>query len=233
MHTNTEINTEINTNTVNTNANAAIATTNDGFTAKTYLHHFRTLSGKDYEGHEHHGKKRPSLEFSYNVPIVGSAVTQDIADLCAIAAPKLMLEMLQHKDNLLNWDFVPSANYADIVQWFDERQSARQVIYTKANLQTCKPLFASMFTLAGKSQAWINAVLQLADSKFIQLSAHVQKAEKLLSDLDSEVVITALQDDSITRNKSYDLMLSLLDAFGKELRKIVSPGDEVNLDDLL
>lgn len=143
----------------------------------TFKQNFKKVGKKDSPKY---GQTRESIKVSFTntkeyyrevseekiVHILNEAVTQ--------YAKKLILE------NTDDWNYVPSIEQLTLDELYTDltTATARTRILTNKNIDSWFVEFASLATSAGKSQAYIQTIQQLAKDKFSRLSGE-ENAERL------------------------------------------------------
>lgn len=147
-------------------------------------------------GNPRAGETREAFEVFYS-PVTPDSLESHSADQVCLILNDALVSYGKRliAENSLDWNYKPAIEDLTIQNLADElsKPSARgQRLLTKANISKVWGLeFVSLATTEGKSQAYITTMLQLAEEKFLRLTADTQnpngkaRVEKVIEFLSS------------------------------------------------
>lgn len=196
----------------------------NSITSITFKHSFKKVRS---ESDPKFGQVRDAIQVSF---ISAAAQLPDFPEEKLIVLLNDSLTQFAKKrilENANDWNYIPSEDEITLENLYTDltTQTARTRILTAKNLATWEIEFASLATLAGKSQAFIQTVSVLAKEKFIRLSdpenhSRLLNVAKFLTELEFRGEIPSAVNDKLleiitgiieTPSVSADLTLDSLD----------------------
>lgn len=183
------------------------------------------------KGNPREGQTRAAIEVKY-VPVLADQVADYPAEQVSAILNDALVRYAKTliAENGENWDYVPSADQITVQNVYEEltKPSERgKRLLTKANISGVWGLeFASLATTAGKSQAYISTMLQIAEDKFLRLTADLTDAGKARISNVAEFLSSLEFSSPVAAGVNEKLIEILVEALE------ASPAAEISLDDL-
>jgi hypothetical protein len=183
------------------------------------------------KGNPREGQTRPAIDVIY-APVLAVQVADYPAEQVATILNDALVRYAKTliAENGENWDYIPPVEQITIQNVYDEltKPSERgKRLLTKANISGVWGLeFVSLATTAGKSQAYISTMLQIAEDKFIRLTADLSDAGKARISSVAEFLSSLEFNSPVAAGVNEKLIEILVEALE------ASPTAELSLDDL-